>query len=310
MQAGEIIIIKIFIPKARITAYISGVALISVLSLLYMHGLVWGRKVYHQDVPHHIVSYSFVLQNRANHKIDEVKFLIRAPVKLSATQHCTHVRGSHPFEITADDYGNQTLECFFAQFPPYGTKILNITAELKCSSTGNISMPGDQIRLFLKSERFVESQAPEIVSQAKKLRRKDDKETAKTIFNYVSGHIHYVGFLKNERGALYALRNKKGDCTEYMDLFAALCRADGIPVRRIAGYVIRGGGLLKPSSFHNWAEFYVGGKWWLADPKEKIFMTRSCKHIATQIIYPSDKEKGTFAKFWVSRKEIRAHMTH
>ena len=49
----------------------------------------------------------------------------------------------------------------------------------------------------------------------------------------------YVGYIKNDRGALYALKTKEGDCTEFMHLFVALCRANKIPARCIGGYVQR-----------------------------------------------------------------------
>ena len=44
------------------------------------------------------------------------------------------------------------------------------------------------------------------------------------IFQWVSQNVKDDGYSAKDRGALYALTNRKGDCTEFMYLFVALCR--------------------------------------------------------------------------------------
>ena len=101
-----------------------------------------------------------------------------------------------------------------------------------------------------------------------------------------------------DRGALYALKYKKGDCTEYMHLFAALCRVNNIPARGIGGYICRGNCILKPSGYHNWAEFYDAGTWYSVDPQNKVFMKNSSDYIAMRIIGDTTgNPMGTYHRF-------------
>ena len=70
-----------------------------------------------------------------------------------------------------------------------------------------------------------------------------------------------------------------------MYLFAALCRANKIPARCVSGYLSKEDGLLKPGAFHNWAEFYHEGAWWISDPQNGDFMKDLSGHIAMRIIH-------------------------
>jgi len=66
-------------------------------------------------------------------------------------------------------------------------------------------------------------------------------------------------------GALGALKQKIGDCTEHSDLFVALCRAKGIPARICDGYIMNPNKGVTPR--HMWAEFYSKRLGWIpVDP--------------------------------------------
>src|SRR5512143_2902328 len=92
-------------------------------------------------------------------------------------------------------------------------------------------------------------------------------ETAGKIFHWVAENLHYAGCLPKNRGALYALKNRQGDCSEFAYLFAACCRANGIPARALGGYVCTEDRILNPADYHNRAEFHVNGVWQIADPR-------------------------------------------
>jgi transglutaminase-like putative cysteine protease len=116
--------------------------------------------------------------------------------------------------------------------------------------------------------------------------------TAGMINEWVARHIRYTGYAREDRGALYALNSGRGDCTEYMYLFVALCRTKGIPARGVCGYVCENGGVLKPSGYHNWAEFYDQGAWRIADPQKKVFMRNGDQYIAMRIINRAERDFG------------------
>ncbi|MHA1409997.1 MAG: transglutaminase domain-containing protein [Candidatus Odinarchaeia archaeon] len=90
---------------------------------------------------------------------------------------------------------------------------------------------------------------------------------AKVFFDFVIRHIKYK--LMDEQGALFALKNGIGDCTEYSTLFCALCRAAGIPARWIQGetYSNKQTEEALGNIAHKWAEFYLEGYGWIpVDP--------------------------------------------
>ena len=60
-------------------------------------------------------------------------------------------------------------------------------------------------------------------------------------------------------GALYAAKTKTGECSEYADLFVALCRAKKIPARTVSGYVKEEA--LAPK--HAWTEVYLRKYGWV-----------------------------------------------
>ena len=82
----------------------------------------------------------------------------------------------------------------------------------------------NNLKPFLNPEKYIESDNPELLTLAATLKTPDPPATSERIFQWVATHITYSGFSGKSRGALFALKNKSGDCTEFMYLFAALCR--------------------------------------------------------------------------------------
>lgn len=244
-------------------------------------------------VPRHI-RYSFTLQNRTNRLVKEAEFWTYAPVKETATQKCVHLETSHPYKLISDDRGNQILHFTFNNLPPYATKIVTIKADLELSNTPNLISERD-LQRFLRAEKHIESDDPKLHRFAEKFKNQEEFKTAENIFSWVVDHVKYTGYSLNDRGALYALMNRKGDCTEFMYLFAALCRANGIPARGIGGYVCTENTVLKANAYHNWAEFYEDGVWRIADPQKKVFMKNQSHYIAMRVI--SDSTKNPMGKF-------------
>ncbi|MCK4823252.1 transglutaminase domain-containing protein, partial [bacterium] len=221
-------------------------------------------------IPRHI-RYSFTLQNRTNRLLEKAEFWTYAPAKQTPTQKCLRVETSHPYKLISDDRGNQILHFAFHNLAPYNTRIITVKADLLLSGTPNLVSEKD-LRDYLHAEKYCESDNPEITRLAKKLKGPETVKTAENIFRWIADNIQYTGYLRNARGALYALQNKKGDCTESMYLFTALCRANGIPARGVGGYVCSQNAILRPSEYHNWAVFYHDGIWSIADPQRKTFM--------------------------------------
>jgi len=237
------------------------------------------------------VRYSFTLQNRTNSILKKAQFWTYAPVKRTATQYSKHLEASRVYELIEDEFGNQILHFTFDNLPPYATKIITIKADLLLSNTP-LECSAEELHTFLKAERYIESDHNEIIQLARELRASEMAQTTKNIFHWTNEHIEYTGYQQNDLGALYALKNRKGDCTEFMHLFVALCRANSIPARGIGGYICPEDCLLRPAAYHNWAEFYENKTWQIADPQKNLLKENQSHYIAFKVIGKSSQNPG------------------
>lgn len=121
---------------------------------------------------------------------------------------------------------------------------------------------------FLAPEPFIESDAPEIVAEAR------------TAVGGVAGNraraerlVRYVNALLDKKptislpSAREVLRTKVGDCNEHTALYVAMARSLGIPARIAVGLVYMHGAFY----YHAWPEVYVDegrgrGLWLPVDP--------------------------------------------
>ena len=252
------------------------------------------------------VRFSYEIFNTTGLLIPEADFWCYVPVKQTGTQFCEEITASIPVEILSDDLDNQILYAKIPALPPYGRMRLHVRADLRISHVPNAAAHPDMAR-FLLSEPFIETTDPAIQKAAATLRGKTPRETVDRTFECVSGRIHYAGYLSKERGAAYALREKKGDCTEFAYLFAALCRANGIPARCMAGMVCPADGILRAGAYHNWAEFFEDGAWRLADPQSRRIRTRPGDYVAMRILGNVVSPMGDSHRFRISdpRLEVR-----
>ena len=258
-------------------------------------------------LPRHI-QYGFILENTSNRAIQNAQLWTYAPVAQTGAQRCEGINPSHPFQVVTETTGNRIIHFTFDLVPPYSTKIVNIEATLLLSKEPNPSRLDDP-GPFLRAQPYCESDDPAIRRLAKELEASKPLKTAENIFRWVNANVAYSGYARNARGALYALKHKNGDCTEFMYLIAALCRANKIPARCVSGYLSKEDGLLKPGAFHNWAEFYHGGAWWISDPQNGVFMKDFSGYIAMRAINEhEDPSVPRFDRFQVKGEGLKVRM--
>ncbi|MBN2707270.1 MAG: transglutaminase domain-containing protein [Deltaproteobacteria bacterium] len=243
------------------------------------------------------IRYSFALHNNSNRAVKDAEFRTYAPVKQTATQRCEQLKSSHPYQLLDDELGNQTLHFTFALIPPYATRIVTVEATLLLADQAN-QLEVNDLAIFLQPEKFLECEAVELRRLAGDLKAVKPLQTAENIFRWIVKNVRYSGYLRDARGARYALLHKEGDCTEFMYLFAALCRANNIPARCVGGYVLRESTILHPADYHNWAEFYADGAWRIADPQKKNFMKNQSRYVAMRnIAAVADGPMAQFSRF-------------
>ena len=250
--------------------------------------------------------YSFTLQNKTNKVLHNVDFWVYAPVKETSNQKVESITASHSYELSKVELGNQVLHFQIAQFSPYASKIIKLESTLLLSNKP-VSKKILHKDIYLQAEKYVEVENPQIKTIANQFKSTDKLKNAKNTMNWVYQNIKYAGYIEDDRGALYALKARKGDCTEFMYLYTALMRNQGIPVRNIGGYVYSENKVLKAEDFHNWSEIYLNGKWQVVDPQNGKFLENQNSYIAFRVISDKIDKKLTPSntqRFAISNKNI------
>ena len=115
-----------------------------------------------------------------------------------------------------------------------------------------------------KPNRFVQSDDPKIIELAKQAvgDAKDSAEAARRIEDFVSKYVKDISLSVGYASASEVAASRRGDCTEFSVLTAALCRAVGIPAKVTVGvaYVDDFEGKTGFGG-HAWNEAYIGDKW-------------------------------------------------
>jgi hypothetical protein len=113
---------------------------------------------------------------------------------------------------------------------------------------------------FLEPELMIESNDPVLIKKAQELTEnaRDSWEAARLLARWVGTEI--AGAIPGG-SARQTYDSRKGECGAHSRLFAAFCRAVGIPARMVIGgvYFYRGGGFGQ----HGWNEVYMGKAGWI-----------------------------------------------
>ena len=122
----------------------------------------------------------------------------------------------------------------------------------------------EELAPYLKDEKGLEINDSTIIAAAYKALGTNEYEIVNELFLFVARTMIYNKYLIKSVGAKRALSQRCGDCTEYSDLFVALCRARHIPARVIGGLVVP---LETSTGFnnykHNWTEVYFKDFGWV-----------------------------------------------
>jgi transglutaminase-like putative cysteine protease len=218
------------------------------------------------------IRYQFRVQNTSNEVIKNSQFVVYAPAHVMGRQEVLSLSANREFELNEMPLGNRSLMFTLDVLPPYASKQIVITAKLKVFDGAVSVVLADELRTkFLQEEPFIEVSHPAITAQAKLLAKGTEQPFGNTIYKWLTDNVKDIGLVSANKGALYALQNQKGDCTEFMYLFSALARAEQVPTRNLGGFVLPQNGLLTASDYHNWAEYYDGNRWRIVDAQRQVF---------------------------------------
>ncbi len=190
------------------------------------------------------------------------------PKTIIGKQEISNMTFSPQPDNTFSQFGNQ-----YAQWKLKGENINNVIEirfnakiyqQILKEKTKDIRISKQEILTFLKKEKYIAVNNNSI-KQAKnsiKISNNDIKQVNE-ILNFVIHKMKPSKASRNMLGAVKALKNGKGDCTDYTDIFVTLCRQFKLPAKHISGYI-----LTKNASIgHSWAEVYTKEKGWIiVDP--------------------------------------------
>jgi transglutaminase-like putative cysteine protease len=189
---------------------------------------------------------SFTLQYRITGQQGTEKAVLTAlvPKTIEGRQKILKVQYSPRPEREFEEKGNKYAR--FVLLRPAGVQVVTIDVDaelyrydLSTAAKNRRGEPesNDRLKPWLVNEKFIEKDAPEIQAAAKAIGGADELGTIRNIMAFVHQKVSYTGYDETDHGALWALKNGKGDCTEFSDLFVALCRAKNIPARVWEGYL-------------------------------------------------------------------------
>jgi hypothetical protein len=197
------------------------------------------------------------------------------------------------YQLVSDEYGNEYALFEFKDVTPGEVLDIHLRYEVAVNAVDIsldecVGMLPDE---FDQPEQYIEADNQRIYNLAGNLSTNvaNTCQQVEAFYNYIGDNIAYTGYEPMDLGALTALENRGGDCTEFSDLFIALNRSQGIPARFIEGVTYYADGYYEPGQTkHGWTEVYLPGAGWVpVDPtwgrrenlREDYFAAMSPDHI-------------------------------
>jgi len=147
----------------------------------------------------------------------------------------------------------------------------------------------DLYEKYTAPEPLIQSNNSQIISKVHNVTDKSTTipESVSKIYSFVTKHLRYV-IQDEERGAVWALENGVGDCSEYSYLFVAMCRAIGVPARVQAGFAFHYSSETLEDG-HMWAEYYLENYGWIpVDATWQLFNMIDSRHFSAIGSIPED----------------------
>ena len=281
MKSINIFVIVLWILNAGVPCFGTGVRVTT------CHGA--------EAVRNRQVRYSVTMQNMKGDLLPLAELYMYVPLEKTSFQQDAGFTVTHPYRTVNDKEGNQVICVTLTNMPPYATSIVTIEANVLLQENPAPLALGD--RRYLGASRLIECDNPAFDKLAPAVSKDMNLDTVKKLFDWVRQHVKITGYVRQDKGALYALQKQRGDCTDAACLFVALCRRQGIPARVMGGVVCDRNVIIRPGDYHNWAEFYLDGKWQLADPQKNRFMKDEWQYVAFTVLGDGKGPVGTFPRF-------------
>lgn len=290
-------------PKIKIAVLTLCVALTLALALIFAVLSAKTNSEQNSSPFDKSVRLSFKLNNESRDFIESFKLTSYLPVNVSDYQTLVNVHSSAEHSIARSEIeGHGDIEILVRNLPPFGHRVINFTATVQGYDSPKYESIDESE--YLAEDQYVELESPEVLRVVDELRQ-NHIDQPEAIYQWVRDNVKDSGYVAKNKGAKYALTERRGDCTEYMYAFVALARANGIPARGVAGFFVEGdASLVASSDYHNWAEYHDGDKWVLVDPYKGYFDESYKNYIAFRFIgVGAENQSGLSASRFMSVDE-------
>lgn len=129
---------------------------------------------------------------------------------------------------------------------PYDTKILRVQTKHQIQNKATLNREKD-LSQYLKATSLIETNHPLMINAAQRYQKLSPKKIIHRVSQSVKSKVKLSPFIERDLGALFALKEGKGDCTEIAALITALLRINKIPSKIIGGFYLKE----KPLRYHN-----------------------------------------------------------
>lgn len=232
----------------------------------------------------YVYSIMYTLKNNSSSQAQDVSMTVMLDNDLDLSYQKDYNSSFTPSkpEITNDRFGNKVGKIKIDSIPAGGKVTLKFEKTIKSYAISYIidtqSISNDITGIsdiYLKPYSKIESNSPEIIEKATELTAgyTNNYEKAKKIFEFVNTYMTYdMDSDYSNKGALSALKSKRGVCEDYASLFTALCRAVKIPSRVVSGFRLDTSTVSNMQQnqwynlneeLHAWPEFYLKGYGWV-----------------------------------------------
>jgi hypothetical protein len=296
--------------------------LIALIAILFIyHGVETDSKDNLTIVRSYRLVYTIELNSSGSREINLNWTVLRNHVNFQVVRLLNF--SINPSWMKTDENGN-TIAHFSVNLSEGGNLNISMTALISINSTNYQSLSESTqydtnsaiFKTYTQPEKFIESDNPIIINMVHNITQgySNPITRSQAICTWVHQNIEYSNFSETPHGAIWALENRTGDCSEYAFLFAALCRADNIPARVIDGIVTWN---INSTSWgnknwtdigHDWAEVYLPSQGWVwVDPESGQYGCSDGEHIAIQTGHYCASLNGGYRYSFTGNVNIAEH---
>jgi hypothetical protein len=239
--------------------------------------------------------WGYTVTSRNAGLIPHAELLVRIPLAVTPWQRCTNFTATCPFETVREQDGGQVLRFAFTNLPPYAVRTLWIDLDVSLSDKTDALAPA--AGAWLGPDGIFDYQDQAMGREVDRLRPGASDGVTRRFTLAVADHVQKIAYSGENRGALYAFREKRGDCSEQMALFVAYCRRAGIPARGVGGVATSRDRVVRGSDYHNWAVFFAEGKWGVADPSARFCSPNGVDYVAYEWIDGPPAQEGYVRRY-------------